>query len=557
MFKKNFNQGQISVLDPCLLFPKYVLEALAKTWAPYFYKNIFKNINEERFAVLFSENYSRPNTPVNVIVGLLFLKEINGWTDEEMIGALYFDYRVQYALGISDFEKERLCINTVSNFRGHLYGYSLNHNSDLLAEEVQNLTGALTEVTGMDTTKARQDSLMISANCKKVGRLELIYTTNAIFVKELAKADENLIPEACQHYREENDKAKHIYRLKKETVEGKIEQLIAESLALYEAAPASLCETQAYLNLVRLLGEQAKQTDAGIVPKANSELSANSMQNPYEPDATYRKKGEKQYTGYVANTIEVRDEEKSLSMIIHYEQQPNTTSDSELGRSALDADLNGVKIIANDGAYYSAETVDKAEERDIELGFSALTGKKAAEDQLGVNEFELEENNRISACPAGFAPESSAYNADKETYTAKFAKEHCNQCPLREYCPAREQKKSNRISFTNKTLQADICRAKMGEPYFQELAAFRAGVEGVPSVLRRKYRIDNIPVRGLNRSRMWAICKVMAYNFKSFFDYCKRKGKEEEASAFLSRFFRSVFRHHHLHLPSFCLLPVK
>jgi len=42
MFKKNPNQGQISVLDPCLLFPKYVLEALAKTWAPYFYKNIFK-----------------------------------------------------------------------------------------------------------------------------------------------------------------------------------------------------------------------------------------------------------------------------------------------------------------------------------------------------------------------------------------------------------------------------------------------------------------------------------------------------------------------------------
>jgi len=193
-----------------LLFPKYVLEALAKTWAPYFYKNIFKNINEERFAVLFSENYSRPNTPVNIIVGLLFLKDLNGWTDEEMIGALYFDYRVQYALGITDFEKERLCINTVSNFRGRLYDYSLNHNVDLLAEEVFSLTGALIEVTGMDTTKARQDSFMISANCKKMGRLELIYTTNANLVKELAKLDESLIPEACRHYREENDKAKHV-----------------------------------------------------------------------------------------------------------------------------------------------------------------------------------------------------------------------------------------------------------------------------------------------------------------------------------------------------------
>ena len=551
MFKKNPNQGQISVLDPCLLFPKYVLEALAKTWALYFYKNIFNNINEERFAVLFSENYSRPNTPVNIIIGLLFLKELNGWTDEEMIGALYFDYRVQYALGITDFEKERLCINTVGNFRGRLYEYSLNYNIDLLAQEVLALTGALIEVTGMDTTKARQDSFMISANCKKMGRLELIYTTNANLVKKIAKVDENLIPEACRHYREENDKAKHIYRLKKEEVEGKIEQLITESLELYDAAPESLHETQAYLNLARLLGEQTKQTDAGVVPKANSELSANGMQNPSEPDATYRKKGDKQYTGYVVNTIEARDEEKELSMIIHYEQQPNTTSDSELGRNALDADLNGVKIIANDGAYYSAETVEKAEERDVEMGFSALTGKKASEDQLGVNEFLLDENNQISACPAGFAPESSAYDEDKETYTAKFAKEHCNQCPLREHCPVKEQKKSNRITFTNKTLQADICRAKMGEAYFQELAAFRAGVEGVPSVLRRRYGFDDIPVRGLNRSRIWGICKVMAYNFKSFFGYCKRKAKEEEAYAYLSRFFGTFFRHRSFTGPDF------
>ena len=45
MFKKNRNQGQISIADPYLQFPKYVQEALQKTWAPYFYKHIFKSIN--------------------------------------------------------------------------------------------------------------------------------------------------------------------------------------------------------------------------------------------------------------------------------------------------------------------------------------------------------------------------------------------------------------------------------------------------------------------------------------------------------------------------------
>jgi hypothetical protein len=41
---------------------------------------------------------------VNILVGLFSLKELNGWTDEEMLSAVYFDYRVQHALGITDFE---------------------------------------------------------------------------------------------------------------------------------------------------------------------------------------------------------------------------------------------------------------------------------------------------------------------------------------------------------------------------------------------------------------------------------------------------------------------
>jgi hypothetical protein len=51
-------------------------------------------------------------------------------------------------------------------------------------------------------------------------------------------------------------------------------------------------------------------------------------------------------------------------MIIHHEQQPNTTSDVKLGSNSFDADLDGVETIANDGAYYSVETVEKAEARN-------------------------------------------------------------------------------------------------------------------------------------------------------------------------------------------------
>ena len=541
MFKPNPNIGQINIEDPYLLYPKYIQKTLKKTWAHFFYQHIFKNINEERFSVLFSENYSRPNAPVNILIGLLFLKEINGWIDEDMIGALYYDYRVQYALGITDFEKERVCINTIGNFRARLYEYSAKHGIDLLEEEVNTLTGTLIEFINMNTSKARQDSLMISANCKRMGRLELVYTVNANMVKQLAKAWEARIPESCRHYLEEHDKAKHVYRLKKDEVSGKLNQLLNETLELYDATPESLREGQAFVNLARLLDEQTKKTEDGFVPKDNSEILASSLQNPSEPDATYRKKGNKQHVGYVLNTVEARDQEKGVSIVIHHEQQPNTTSDVDLGKNALDTDLGGVETLANDGAYYSADTVEKAEEKGIEMGFSAMTGMKTSESQIGVNEFSIDEDEQIRACPAGFAPESSEYKADKETYSAKFAKENCAACPLFDNCPVKEQKRFNKVTFTKKTLQADICRAKMGEPRYQELAAFRAGVEGIPSVLRRKYAIDHIPVRGLKRSRIWVNCKIMAYNFMSVFGYCRRKAKEEDASTFLTRVLSRFF----------------
>ncbi len=99
-------------------------------------------------------------------------KELNGWTDEDTIAALYFDYRVQYALGISDFDRERICINTLGNFRSRLYEYAEAQGRDLLGEEISRLTEALINISGMDTRLARQDSLMISANCKQMGRLD-------------------------------------------------------------------------------------------------------------------------------------------------------------------------------------------------------------------------------------------------------------------------------------------------------------------------------------------------------------------------------------------------
>lgn len=59
---------------------------------------------------------------------------------------------------------------------------------------------------------------------------------------------------------------------------------------------------------------------------------------------------------------------------------------------------------------------------------------------------------------------------------------------------------------------------------FKNLARIRNGVETIPSILRRKYHIDGLPVRGLQKLRFWLGTKIGALNFKKFFDFTAQKG---------------------------------
>lgn len=62
---------------------------------------------------------------------------------------------------------------------------------------------------------------------------------------------------------------------------------------------------------------------------------------------------------------------------------------------------------------------------------------------------------------------------------------------------------------------------------FKKQSRFRNGVETIPSILRRKYGIDKIPVRGLIRSRFFFGCKIGALNIKKFCRYMQDEDKDK------------------------------
>ena len=67
--------------------------------------------------------------------------------------------------------------------------------------------------------------------------------------------------------------------------------------------------------------------------KSSKHISPNSLQNPTDPDATYRKKVKKKHIGYTANLIEKFDDNNR--MIEGYDLKKNTYSDQKFAKDTI------------------------------------------------------------------------------------------------------------------------------------------------------------------------------------------------------------------------------
>lgn len=524
MFRKNTTQ-QLTLEDPTINLPKYLRKNLEKSWASPFNQYIFSNINEERFEVLYSNEVSRPNTPVNVLVGLLILKENFMLPDEDLVGSLHFDMRFQFALGTTSYEKQPVSINTIYNFRARVLEYEKKTGRDLIKEEIEALAALMESEMKIDGKMLRMDSMMISSSCKKLSRIELVYTVNLKIVKALNKINPNLVPEELVCYLKEGHKNETIYRTRDKDATTKLEWLLSHSLLLKQVCSKygdEVTQTEVFELLNRLLEEQMELNEEGkSVPKDGKNLHSEILQNPSDPDATYREKYISN-VGYVANLVESFNEESGV--ITHYDFKPNTYSDIKFCEELIDTlgEANGINVLT-DGAYYSYEMEQKAKKQGIELKPGQLVGKAPSQDKLPYSSFEIdEETQKITLCPNKQVPQMSYFS--KNSHTAKFKDDQCQHCPFLEQCPVKKEKKGYSIKFSNKSYSNSKVRQAMLTKEYIQLTNKRAGIEGIPSVIRRKYQVDAMPVRGLLRSKIVFGFKVGAYNFNKLLRYLKKKG---------------------------------
>lgn len=532
MFVPNSHQ-QLSLYDSFKDLPKYLQEYLLNSWAHTFQEVIFPAIEEERFAVLYSDKGSRPNTPVNIIISSLVIKELFDLTDERLIANIHLSMEYQYALRLTSEKRPPISKNTFSNFRERVTDYYKETGTDLIQQEVESLADLIKEHLEIEGNRARIDSFMVSSSARELSRIELVYAVNAKFIKRLSKLSKDLIPEGLEVYLEESHKNDVIYRTKNDETKSKLQKLLEDAKTLYDTAVKAgneVTDTEEFMLLKRMLGEQTDHDDddfddvdpENIEAKDGTELGSDILQNPSDPDATFRQKYEANI-GYTANVVEFFDGDNSV--IKSYDFKPNIYADQSFSADTLDKLTNDPAVKDNpespfklfmDGAYYSYDLAKKAIKAGIKYMPGELIGKKPAADKMNFYEnFDLDSDyENILSCANDVKPDYQEKDQDKNTFYAIFDKEKCADCRLKSECRIKSKKKHNSISFTEKDYETGKLRKTMGEKEYIKECNQRAGVEGLPSVFRRKYNVDDMPVRGEVCQKIWFGFKVAAANFK-------------------------------------------
>lgn len=519
-FVANDNQ-QLSLIDSTFNLTEREKRVLEKSWAKVFAERVFPAIDESIFSVLYSHKASRPNTPVNVIIGALILKEALGDTDDELVEALMFDIRYQYALHTTSFEEQPLSDRTLSRFRARVLAYETEHDIDLIHECTVKMAKEISEFMNISPNMQRMDSLMIAANIRNLSLLELFYTCVANLAKIMEQRGD-AIPEEQHHYVEKDDYNRCIYHKRDLDVTERTITVMHDAEIFIHLCDSTgdFDDTSEYQLLIRLLKERTILDDGGhrrLRQKEEVENSSEVLLNPSDPEATFRYKAGSKNLGYVGNVIESVGENGSL--ITDYGYEKNVYPDNQFMRDYLRKQPffdDGAFMVA-DGAYSGEENSKLANDHNLKLITTNFTGRKP--DEIYAEFKFTEDGHYLIQCINGCSPEECIYDPSNERSVAYFKTETCNSCPYRDKCKPRFLKARVRKEVSWKSVGRAKQLQYMKTEDFSKYACFRNGVEAIPSLLRRRYHVDKIPTHGKIRTRFHFGFKIAALNFQKLLDY--------------------------------------
>ena len=535
MFKKNEHHLQPVLICSVSELPEEQREYLNTSWSGVFYREFFSRLDQEPFAVLYADMPSRPNVPVNVLVGLEYLKAGFGWSDAEMYEAFLYNLQVRYALGYDEFGKGYFDLRTLYYFRERLSRYMQETGVNLLDRAFEQVTDEQLAVFQLKTGIQRMDSTMVGSNIRQVGRLQLLVEVLQRVQRMLSADDRAQYAEAFAPYLL-GHAGQYVLHLKREEFPGHIQRIGVFMQRLLGELKERYSKDPVYLVLERVFREHFKLEGAMVKAKAGRELSATSLQSPDDLEATFRHKSGKGYRGYVANLTETCDPQNTLQLITKVQLAPNNTADSHLLAEALPNLKQRMELdkLYTDAGHGGKEADVVLEAQQVTQIQTAIRGHGPTDKKLSLSNFVIKLNQTGEpvqiTCPHQQQAPVRPSN-QKKGFIAFFDSAICFHCPFWQagQCPTHPRKRDVRHH-----LEIRLARAYSAQRRRQSLAQkkearnLRAAIEATVRSVKHPFPAGKLPVRGSFRMACLLIGSAAVTNIRRIQQYFKAESRSDQ-----------------------------
>ena len=537
MFKENNSHKQLAWISNVKDFSEKRQKRLAESWAGVFYREFFWRIDERPFAELYAEIPSRPNMPVNVLLGLEAIKAGFGWSDEELHDHFTFDVQVRYALGYHQLGEGDFELRTLYNFRQRVLQHREETGENLIEKAFEQVTDEQVQAYQLKTGKLRMDSTQIASNIAESTRLRLLVEVLQRAHRMLDEGDQERYAEAFEPYLK-GQAGQYAYRVKPGESGAHLERIGPLMHQLVQELAGKYGDEHRYQILKRVFTEHfVLEPDRSLRPKEGEELSPSSLQSPDDEQASYRQKSGEDYIGYVANITETCDPENDLQLVLKVQVEPNTCEDAQMLADALPElkKRTDVNKMHTDGGY-SSEAVDEAmAEMGIDQVQTAIKGAKPDPDTLRLEDFqwEISEQGKPKSvtCPNGVQAQVIT-GRSKDRYLAYFSQKDCAGCPFAADCPAKPLKRRAKRALRFSAQQQHVARRRQLSAQARESGQnLRAAVEATVRSVKHPFRNGKVPVRGQPRMSMLIIASAVMTNVRRICRYLQDKNKPENENS--------------------------
>ena len=562
MYKANKKHLQPLLISNVNDLPEEQRQRLESSWAGEFYREFFCRIREETFAVLYADVPSRPNTPINVLLGLETLKAGYGWSDEELYDHFNFDLQVRYALGYHGLHEGHFELRTLYYFRQRLSKYNQEHGLNLVAQAFENITDQQIVALKVKASIQRMDSTQIASNILDMSRLQLLVEGLQRLWRVLSETEQQGYAEWLGEY-VKSGSGQYVYRVKgKEATAAHTLQVGQVIYRLLDETKATYGKIPIYQVLERLFQENFNITKEGTQVKPNEEIGAGCLQSIDDLEATFRRKGPAEFKGYVANLTQTCEPENPVQLITKVQVAPNNVDDADLLIQSVPGlkERTGLETLYTDGAYGSPAADELLIEHNIELLQTGIRGGAPAADKLSLSQFDFITNEKGKplsiTCPNG---QAVPVEPGRTTgYIVRFAPQTCHTCPFawQNRCRATPGKRdpSFKLSFTQQEVNW-AKRRKRFESTRHTGKNPRAAIEAVARSVKHPFPAGKLPVRGLFRATCMVVSSAAMSNIRSILRFKHQKTGENAAqnlnwaNSFTA--FVQSFQHFSFRLPCF------